>query len=123
MSDSGSVREALGRFPLFAGVPDEQLQWFVSRILHQRFKRGETIFSREDDGDRAFFILSGAVDLVIESPAARELFLARLQSGEHFGAMAVVDDAVRSAAARPAAPTELVVVLRETFMRALAEEP
>ena len=37
--------------------------------------------------------------------------------------MALVDDGVRSAAARAAAPTELVVVLRETFMRALAEEP
>src|SRR5205085_2009115 len=84
---------------------------------------GETIFSREDDGDRAFFILSGAVDLVIESPDGRELILARLQSGEHFGEMALVDDGVRSAAARAAAPTELVVVLRETFMRALAEEP
>jgi CRP-like cAMP-binding protein len=123
MQPTESVREALRRFPLFAHFPEEQLQWFVAQTLQQRYRRGEVIFNRGDQGDRAFVILTGAVDLVVESPDGRELILARLGPGEHFGEMALVDGGSRSAAARAASRSELVVVLRDTLMRALSEEP
>lgn len=117
------VSQALRRFPLFAGLPDDQLDWFVSQTLHQRYGRGEIIFHRGDPGDRAFVILSGSVDLVVESADGRELILARLQAGEHFGEMALLDNNERSATARASAPSEFVVVLSETLNRALAERP
>jgi CRP-like cAMP-binding protein len=68
-------------------------------------------------------IAKGAVDLVIESPDGRELILTRLEAGEHFGEMALVDDLRRSASARAAADTELVVVLRHAFLESLEEQP
>jgi len=68
-------------------------------------------------------ILSGAVDLVIESPDGRELILARLEAGEHFGEMALLDDQVRSATARASVPAELLILLRENFLQMLEESP
>ena len=123
MQRGESTSQALRRFPLFAGLPDDQLDWFVSQTLHQRYGRGEIVFHRGDPGDRAFVILTGAVDLVVESADGRELILARLPAGEHFGEMALVDNNERSATARTSAPSELVAVLSETFNRALAERP
>lgn len=123
MQRGEGVSQALRRFPLFAGLPDDQLDWFVSQTLHQRYGRGEIIFHRGDPGDRAFVILSGSVDLVVESADGRELILARLQAGEHFGEMALLDNNERSATARASAPSEFVVVLSETLNRALAERP
>ena len=118
-----SVSQALRTFPLFSGLPEDQLGWFVAQALHQRYARGEIIFHRDDHGDRAFVILSGSVDLVIESADGRELILVRLNAGEHFGEMALLDARVRSATARASSNTELVAVLGETFNRALAEQP
>jgi CRP/FNR family cyclic AMP-dependent transcriptional regulator len=123
MQRGESISQALRRFPLFAGLPDDQLDWFVSQTLHQRYARGEIIFHRGDPGDRAFVILSGSVDLVVESADGRELILARLQAGEHFGEMALLDNSERSATVRASAPSEFVVVLSETLNRALAERP
>jgi CRP-like cAMP-binding protein len=109
--------------PLFAGLSEAQLERVAGRALRQRFPRGHTIFNRGDPGDRAYIIVEGAVDLVIDSPDGRELILSRLEAGEHFGEMALVDDLRRSAAARAASSTELVVVLRQAFLEALDEQP
>ena len=123
MPEAQSVTEALRRIPLFTGLSEQQLAGLAAETVRQRYQRGEIIFSRDDAGDRAFVILSGTVDLVIDSPDGRELILARLQAGEHFGEMALVDDHVRSATARAASATQLVAVLRRTFLRSLQEEP
>jgi CRP-like cAMP-binding protein len=123
MTALDTVAEALQRMPLFAGLPEDHLRTLASATLQQRYARGQTIFSRGDPGDRAFVILQGAIDLVIESADGRELILTRLEPGEHFGEMALVDDLQRSASARAAAPSELIVVLRRTFVQALEQEP
>lgn len=117
-----SDTEALQRIPLFAGLSEEQLAALAAEAIHHRYERGEIVFHRGDAGDRAFIILSGAVDLVIESADGRELILSRLAAGEHFGEMALLDDLSRSATARAAAPAELMAVLRQTFLRALHGE-
>jgi CRP-like cAMP-binding protein len=123
MAGTDTRTAALQRIPLFSGLPESHLRTLAADTLYQRFPRGETIFSRGDKGDRAFVIVEGAIDLVIDSPDGRELILSRLGPHEHFGEMALVDDLQRSATARTAASTEVVVVLRRTFLKALEEEP
>src|SRR5689334_17475423 len=102
-----SLIDAIRCIPLFVGLPDEQVEEFARKALFQCFGRGQIIFSRGDPGDRAFVIMSGTVDLVIDSPNGRELILARLGPGEHFGEMTLLDDLDRSASARVSAPVEL----------------
>ncbi len=123
MTGVDTVTAALQRMPLFAGLPEDHLRTLAAHTLRQRYGRGQTIFSRGDPGDRAFVIVEGAIDLIIDSADGRELILTRLDQGEHFGEMALVDDLQRSATARTAAPTELIVVLRRTFLQALEQEP
>jgi CRP-like cAMP-binding protein len=115
--------DALRRITLLDGLDDQHLEVFATRTLRKKYGRGETIFSRGDSGDRAYVILSGAVDLVIESPDGRELILARLEDNEHFGEMALLDDQERSATARASEPTELLVILRENFLQVLQQSP
>jgi CRP/FNR family transcriptional regulator, cyclic AMP receptor protein len=122
MSSEG-IASALRHISLFSGLSEEQLSQLERHTLSQHVARGEFIFSRGDQGDRAYVILSGAIDLTIDSPDGRELILARLGVGEHFGEMALVDDLARSASARAAHPTELVVVLRQAFMQAIRDDP
>src|SRR5579875_2481259 len=118
-----SLIAALQRIALFSGLPEEQLAILAKYALHQHLPRGQIVFNRGDHGDRAFVIMNGTVDLVIESADGRELILSRLGAGEHFGEMALVDDLQRSATARTATPTELVSVLRQRFLQTLEEQP
>jgi CRP/FNR family cyclic AMP-dependent transcriptional regulator len=123
MTDIETLGSALQCIPLFSGLPAEQLNTLAASAFYQTYPRGQIIFSRGDQGDRAFVVVKGAIDLVIDSVDGRELILSRLGVGEHFGEMALVDDNQRSAAARAAGPTELVVVLRSAFLRCLDQQP
>jgi len=125
MSGDGpeTVIQALRRLPLFAGLHDDHAGQLAKAALRERYSRGDIIFHRGDSGDRAYVIVGGSVDLVIESAGGRGLILARLGPGDHFGEMALLADHERSATARAAAGAELVAVVRRTFLRALGEEP
>jgi CRP-like cAMP-binding protein len=119
--DTGS--NALRQISIFSGLPDEQLARLAQSTHRQRFTRGEIVCNRGDPGDRAYVILTGAVDLVIDSPDGRELILTRLHTGEHFGEMALLDDHKRSATARATESTELLILPRSAFFDTLESQP
>jgi CRP/FNR family cyclic AMP-dependent transcriptional regulator len=123
MAEDSATAQALRCIPLFSGLSPDKLAQLAAAALYQSFPRGQIIFSRGDAGDRAFVIVNGAIDLVIDSPDGRELILSRLGPGEHFGEMALLDENRRSASARAAVRTELVVVLRTNFMQCLEQYP
>ena len=49
--------------PAFAGLPDDQIAWFISRSEEMRFKAGETYFRQSDPADAMFVILEGQLQL------------------------------------------------------------
>jgi CRP/FNR family transcriptional regulator, cyclic AMP receptor protein len=53
------------------------------------FKAGETIIREGDEGDTAFFIVSGAVDVAVGRANPR--IVGRLQTGEVFGEMSLIE--------------------------------
>ena len=50
------------------------------------FKAGDTIIREGDEGDTAFFIVSGAVDVAV-GRGANPRIVGRLETGEVFGEM------------------------------------
>ena len=60
------------------------------------FKAGDTIISEGDEGDTAFFIVTGSVEVTIgHGPEARTV--GTLTTGEVFGEMCLIDPGPRSA--------------------------
>ncbi len=54
-------KSELLRFPAFAGLPDDQLDWFISRAQEMRLKPGETAFRADDPADAMYVILDGQI--------------------------------------------------------------
>jgi CRP/FNR family cyclic AMP-dependent transcriptional regulator len=63
--------------------------------------------------------VKGRVAVSILSPEGREVVLSTLSAGDHFGEMALLDDAPRSATVTAAERSELAVVTREAFFELL----
>lgn len=78
------------------------------------FSPGDIIFRQGDKSEQAYWILSGKVEISIETPAGREV-LTTLQEGELFGEMGMIDDLPREATARAVAPTEVEVIQVSDF--------
>jgi len=51
------------RVPMFAGLPDDQLSWFIAHSEELRLKAGEAYFRQGDPADAMFVILEGQLQL------------------------------------------------------------
>jgi CRP/FNR family transcriptional regulator, cyclic AMP receptor protein len=85
------------------------------------FKAGETIIREGDEGDTAFFIVSGAVDVAVGR--ANPKIVGRLQTGEVFGEMSLIEPGPRSATVIACCETECLAASYQDFIAAIEENP
>jgi CRP-like cAMP-binding protein len=110
--------DALRRCALFARVDDASLRACAAHLRVRRFRRGETIFHQGDPGDSLYIVETGAVKIVLPSPAGgEEAIIATLGQTDYFGELAILDGAPHSATAVALEPTETLVLHREPFER------
>ena len=86
------------------------------------FKAGETIISEGDEGDTAYFIVSGAVDVTI-GQGAKARMVGRLETGEVFGEMCLIEPGPRSATITAASDTECLAASYRDFVAAIEDNP
>ncbi|WP_413205948.1 cyclic nucleotide-binding domain-containing protein [Rhodospirillum sp. A1_3_36] len=81
-------------------------------LLH--LKPGEMLFSEGDEGDSAYYIQSGAIEVTRKIGSA-EVVITLEQEGGIVGEMALIDNQPRSATARAVENTTLVIVPKRQF--------
>ncbi len=77
-TETTAVVEAIGRSPLFRGVPERDLAAIAPMLRQRRYRAGETIFHEGDPGDAMHVIASGRAKISIESPEGGEAILVTL---------------------------------------------
>jgi len=90
----------------------------AGNVVYDRlvFYPGDEIFVEGDEGNWAYLIQSGEIEIVKRKPKGGEVRLALLGPGRVFGEMALIDDVPRMASARATAKTTLVLIDSETFL-------
>ena len=86
------------------------------------FKAGDTIISEGDDGDTAFFIVSGSVEVVI-GQGAKARTVGTLKEGEVFGEMCLIEPGPRSATIRATTDVECLATSYEDFIATIEDNP
>jgi CRP-like cAMP-binding protein len=111
----------LGESPLFQGCHTDDIHE-VSRIVEvQRFGSGEDILREGDHPAYVYLIREGEVAaLKAGSGSLPQHEMGRMRAGDHFGEMALLDTAPRSATVRALTPVE-VLALPIAAMAALAD--
>jgi len=87
-----------------------------------KFKGGDTILTEGEQGDTAFLIVDGSVEVSI-GEGAKAKNLGVLKSGEVFGEMSLIDPGPRSATVRAVIDTECVVTNYEEFNDSIQTDP
>jgi hypothetical protein len=80
----------------------------------ETFEPGSIIFREGEDGQCAYFIRSGEVE-VLQGEGADQKVLAKLGSGQYFGEMALIHNAPRNATVRSATQSTVAVLGKENF--------
>jgi CRP-like cAMP-binding protein len=86
------------------------------------FNAGATIISEGVEGDIAYLIVSGWVEVSI-GEGAKEKTVAALHAGEVFGEMCLIEPGPRSATVKAMTETECVATTYQEFMASIREDP
>jgi len=95
----------------------------VSVARRRRFERGEVVFHRDDPADSLHLIVSGRFAVRVMTPFGDTVWIAIRGQGEHFGEMALVDEARRSATVSALEAAESFAVYKPDFDRLRASHP
>ncbi|RYE10694.1 MAG: cyclic nucleotide-binding domain-containing protein [Hyphomicrobiales bacterium] len=86
------------------------------------FEAGDTILTEGEDGDTAFLIVSGKVEVVVGS-GAKSKTVATLRGGDVFGEMSLLEPGPRSATVKALDRTVCTVTSYADFMSAIQDDP
>ncbi len=96
----------------------------MRRIAQVRtFAAGQQIFKEGDHGDGIYFIGSGRVEIAAVVNAGEHKVLTRIQPGDFFGEMAVVDKEPRSASALAEEDSQIYFVPLDDMLDMLSRSP
>jgi CRP/FNR family transcriptional regulator, cyclic AMP receptor protein len=109
----GMDPQALRACALFQALPADRLRRIADIAKHRDLPAGAVIFREGETGDEMYVVVAGKVRISKQVPGIGEEALGILEPGSHFGEMAMVDDAPRSADALAHTACALAVVKRE----------
>lgn len=86
------------------------------QIYSRSLKMGETLFLEGEEGDDAYIIETGLIEISIDLPTGKKT-IATLGNGEIIGEMSLIANAPRSATAVAAKDSELLVLKRDRLLK------
>jgi len=125
-----SVSRILIENILFKDLTPKELK-FVENIVHERqYRKGEYVFQQGEVGVGMYIIAKGAVDISlfdnqpIIGEIAKHIFVTRLENGDFFGELSLVEEnGRRSASAIAAEDTILIGFFKPDLMEILERSP
>lgn len=102
--------DILHKMPLFRFVTYQELVRVLNITDVRAYEPGATVVDEGDDGDELFVVLTGRVKV-----HSGDTSLVELGPGQHFGEMALIDKAPRSASVTAVEESRLLAIKRRDF--------
>jgi len=112
----------LKKVPLFADLPDDDLDRLCAMVVEEHIAVDETLFVEGEIGDKAYVIMSGEVDILKES-GGRTVLLASRRAGEVIGEMSLLDQTPRFASGVAKTECDLLAISHESLENLLDTSP
>jgi CRP-like cAMP-binding protein len=108
---------------LFSGLEEETLAVIAAQSELRKLKRGDVLFSEDDEPAELFVTMSGRVAMVNRSIDGRESVVALMEKGDLFGEMPLFDQRNRSTDGRALEPSEVLVIPYGPLHKLYRDEP
>ena len=93
--------------PFFGGLPDASLDLLVSMLVERHFDAGATVVAEGEPGRSMFVVHSGELAVSRLLASGRIMRMSRLEPGDFFGEMTLLEMQNRSATVVAESPTVL----------------
>lgn len=113
----------LKNIPLFSGLAESDLAILSNHAVTKKFSKNTIIINEGDDTDSLYVILSGKVKAFLSDEQGKEIILNIEGPGQHFGEIALLDEAPRSASVMTLEPSSFLIISKHDFKDCLAKNP
>jgi ATP-binding cassette subfamily B protein len=121
-SDASVEPDRLRTIPIIGELNEALLADVAGRLAIERVEADQVVISEGDPGDRFYILVRGKVEVTRRNAAGAEVTVGVLDDGDHFGEMALLEDAPRSATVRTLEPSVLLTLDRRQFNAALRSD-
>ncbi len=121
MAESPNWQE-LKKIPLFSDLTENEIYQVMRLSFEKKYAKDSILFVEGMTGEVLYIIKAGAVEIIKKTDKG-DVVLTTLGAGEFLGEMSLIDDSKRSATARVAQDSVLVVITRKCFVDMLKGEP
>ncbi len=108
---------------LFQALNEPELQHLAELATQRTVPKNTMVISAGDMSSSMYLIKSGMVNVLVANDEGREMILATLQAGDHFGELSLLDEAPRSANVLTLDKCEFIILHREEFYKLLEHNP
>ncbi len=112
----------LRRVPLFASLPDHDLDRLCEMVTVEYLEPGEELFAEGSPGDKAYIIEEGEIE-ILKTSGGRSVLLAVRKSGEVIGEMSLLEAAPRFASGRAKSKSKLLAISHSQLDELLNTSP
>lgn len=116
------IAELIG-YPLFAGVPAEEVVWLLRLATVEQYAEGVVITHQGEKEAKFYTIYSGEATVLAIDSQGTEQHIATLGRGNHFGELALLHDRPRNATIRAGTGLELLTLDPQSFQQLLTSCP
>lgn len=116
--------EQLKNIPLFTFVEEDDLSLIADKLELQTFRANALIIKEGEPGDCLYLLKSGRVKVFAQNNEQKqEIVLTYLESGDHFGEMALITGEPRSASVVAVSDVEVWELNRQVFDSLIMNNP
>lgn len=114
--------QMLRRVPFFSEMEPSKLKLLAFSSDRVSYMAGEDLFRQGDMGDAAYVLLTGKVDVLVDSPSG-PIKLTEMSGNAIVGEIAILCDGVRTATVRASTSVEALRIGKEQFFKLMSDFP
>lgn len=115
--------ETLKPLPLFKDLTAAELANVAPLFFEKSYVQNSTLFVEGMTGEILYVIKKGSVHITKKGANNQEIILATLKAGEFLGEMSLIDNRPRTATAKTAEESQLLVMTKKAFSALLEKHP
>ncbi len=115
--------EALKDQPLLKDLTPDEKARVAPLFFEKTYTSNATLFVEGMTGEILYLIKKGSVNITKKTTSGQEAVLATLKEGEFLGEMSLIDNRPRTATARVAEESSLLVMTKKAFTTLLEKYP
>ncbi|MGH7738521.1 MAG: cyclic nucleotide-binding domain-containing protein [bacterium] len=115
--------DSIKNLTLFQGLTAPELEALSLLIFEKNYSKSSTLFVEGMTGEVLYLVKTGSVQILKKFDNHEEKILATLKAGEFLGEMSLIDNRPRTATARVAEESTLLVMTKKAFNAMMEKHP